>query len=302
MKKITIIGGANIDYTITSKHPLIKGDSLPSNMEESFGGVGRNIAETLSRLNIDTTFITALSFKDKGQHLVKHLNDTSCTTISIPCDKTSQYVMILDQHHDLYMGFNDMNSLENALNIDKIKPYHDKIKDSDYLVIEGNLNESLIEYIFNVYKNIPIIVDGISAQKVIKFKPYLHNIFMMKMNALEANALLDKDYQSFNELKHASMTLHDKGINHVLLTLGERGAFYGSTLGIIHDHYPTDEVVNTSGAGDSFLAGCIYALINHHPILKTALSMSKITLKSLNAVNQSLTETLLLAEMERLNE
>lgn len=298
MKKVMVIGGANIDLSIKSKHALRKNDSLEASMERSFGGVGRNIVENLARLNIQTSFITALSTQDLGKNLVVHLKRLNVKPYIIEASKTSEYVMIQDENNDLFMGFNDMKSAENVLTFNAITPYHDTIQSSDYILLEGNLSKALIDEIFKRFKN-PIIVDGISTTKVMKFLPYLKHIYILKVNTYEANALLSESNESIDEFIKAAKKLIGKGIAHVFITLGDKGAIYANNEEVQFGNVMSREIINTSGAGDSFLSGAIYGLVHQRDMLKCGLSMSALTLKAKEAVNQSLSESLLIKEMEQ---
>jgi len=298
LKKVVVLGGANIDLVIKSTKPLRKNDSLEAKMEKSFGGVGRNIAENLARLNIHTSFISALSYNDLGANLINHLKSLNVKVYVIESKKTSEYVMIQDENNDLFMGFNDMKAAENALCFNSISPYHDTIHSSDYLILDGNVSQNVINKLFKTF-DVPIIVDGISTVKVMKFLPHLNKIFMIKLNAHEANALLGESNESVESFKAATKKFLDKGITHVFITLGKNGAIYGNNQEIRVHKNKKREIINTSGAGDSFLSGAIYGLIHHLDMLQCGLSMSALTLKAKEAVNQSLSKTLLLKEMEQ---
>ncbi len=55
---ISLIGGANIDILAKSYSPLKDFDSNPGKVNISFGGVGRNIADNLARLDQKVSLIT----------------------------------------------------------------------------------------------------------------------------------------------------------------------------------------------------------------------------------------------------
>ena len=57
---VTVIGGSNMDIQGFPNNPLVMYDSNPGKVDISMGGVGRNIAENLSRLNVNTKLISAI--------------------------------------------------------------------------------------------------------------------------------------------------------------------------------------------------------------------------------------------------
>ena len=64
-KYVCVIGGANIDIIGTPKAGLSKNDSSPGKISKSLGGVARNIAENLSKLDIKVELIDENTFKTK---------------------------------------------------------------------------------------------------------------------------------------------------------------------------------------------------------------------------------------------
>jgi pseudouridine kinase len=52
MRKVVVIGGANVDVKGRASGPYLSGTSNPGRVTVSPGGVGLNIAESLSRLGV----------------------------------------------------------------------------------------------------------------------------------------------------------------------------------------------------------------------------------------------------------
>jgi 1-phosphofructokinase len=71
--------------------------------------------------------------------------------------------------------------------------------------------------------------------------------------------------------------LRDKGIAHVVISLGERGALWVNASGAWLANPPHCDVISTVGAGDSMVAGLVYGLLmsqtsEHTLRLATAIS------------------------------
>ena len=66
---VCVVGGANVDIEGRVPGSLLLADSNLGTVIRSPGGVGRNIAENLTRLDTPTRLITALGRDDNGTWL-----------------------------------------------------------------------------------------------------------------------------------------------------------------------------------------------------------------------------------------
>ena len=70
---ILTIGGTNVDIQGKSHTNVVRYDSNPGMIGISFGGVGKNIAENISRLGISSKLITALGDDLYGNDIMEYL-------------------------------------------------------------------------------------------------------------------------------------------------------------------------------------------------------------------------------------
>ena len=63
---VLVIGAANLDIKGIPEEPLLAGTSIPGQIRTSLGGVARNIAENLARLDVDTVLLTAVGDDPTG--------------------------------------------------------------------------------------------------------------------------------------------------------------------------------------------------------------------------------------------
>ena len=103
-----------------------------------------------------------------------------------------------------------------------------------------------------------LVVDSRSfaLADLLEVKPWL-----IKPNEEEISAYLGKEIFSLAEVKDASQMLVAKGIENVMITLGERGACLACEAGYFTVTAPKIEAVSTVGAGDSAIAGFLAATL-----------------------------------------
>ena len=286
MKKILIIGASNIDYFGMTDKAIIKKDSNIGTIKVSFGGVGRNICENLARLGANVTFITAIGNDELSKSMATALKELGVEIMAPEgIEFSSSYMAIHDSTGDMIFAINDMKAI-NKIDVEYLKSQHGLINQFDYVVCDGNLSEESISYIFDKYRDKGILVDGISATKVMKFKDYLANIYLLKCNIYEAQALVGKKLHG-NEL--LSQLMH-KGCKTVVVTDGVNDIYFSDGLQIFKSTVtPVKDIVNATGAGDSMFAGMVYKLIQEIDIqeaVEFGKEVSTVTLKSPKAVSE----------------
>ena len=295
MKKINILGMANEDLFVRSDIPLTYRDSLPGTVTSRHGGVGRNIAETLGRLGVNPAFFSALSSRDIGQFIREHLESLNVTVHHAEAAKTSRYVAFLDDTGDLHIGVNDMKDVENALSVDYIESISDIMYMCDFLLLDANAAERVIGHVIATAKDkgVPLLIDGTSKTKIKRLIPFLPDIHTLKLNIHEAEALLDRTLTDINTVQNAAKEIQSMGPRHVYVTAGQSGAAHASEQKVTTMRPPLmDDAINTTGAGDAFLAGIAYALVHDLEPLPSAIALSSLTLMSEEAVNKALDEEL----------
>lgn len=285
MKKVLIIGAANIDYFGMIKDNLIMNDSNNGLIRISFGGVGRNICENLARLKTDITFITVIGSDGLGKLMLEELESLGVNVI-VPDNiaNTSSYMAIHDRTGDMLLAINDME-IFNRIDVVYLQNLDHIINKFDYLVCDGNLSQETIDFLFNTYHNKKILVDGISTNKVMKFANHLDKIYFLKCNIYEAQALIKKEVFE-SELLSELLVL---GCKQVVVTHGTKDIYYSDGVQIYKSKVePMKDIVNATGAGDAMFSGIAYQLLNEHSLqegVEFGKKLSTLTLASPRAVS-----------------
>ncbi|MDP6133298.1 MAG: PfkB family carbohydrate kinase, partial [Candidatus Marinimicrobia bacterium] len=108
---VSVIGGSNIDLQGSTENPLALNDSNPGEISMSVGGVGRNIAENLSRISIPAKIFSYVGADALGEFLIDETQRANVDTSYIKKHNalpTSQYLSILDDNNDMLVSISDM--------------------------------------------------------------------------------------------------------------------------------------------------------------------------------------------------
>jgi pseudouridine kinase len=295
--RISVIGGANIDLTAVLNDTFIAADSNPGHIEVGHGGVARNIAHNLALLGARTQLLTVVGgdlfgglLYDycKQQGIDMHLSERAHDV------RSGLYLSMHNHSGEMIAAVSDTEAVR-LITPEWFAKRSGEISTSDYVAADTNISEEAIRWLMeNV--TAPLFIDGVSTTKAHRVVnalrnaklPYLHTL---KLNLKEALAVTEAATYA-----EAAQRLLDMGVAHVYITLGSEGVYCRNAAEEWLFPALPGEVVNTTGAGDAFLAGVIYALAKEIPFPQTAqygLMAARATLMSPKAVNPNIANILL---------
>src|SRR3989339_2066724 len=150
MSKVVVIGGAVVDLFAYPHQHIQMNDSNPGYFTTSLGGVGRNIAENLARLNIDTTLITVLGKDAQGKMIENHAKSVNLKISAILAETTPSYISIMDEHKDTVVAIAAMDQIL-LLTKEEIEKRSALLNQADIILADTNLSEDTLNYIFHHY-------------------------------------------------------------------------------------------------------------------------------------------------------
>ena len=270
---VVCIGAANADITAYASAPVRMGESNPSKIGITAGGVSRNIGENLQRLGVPVKLLSCIGGDVYGEKISAECQaagmDISQVSVE-PGRKSSTYIALIDEMGELLVGMSDMSILKN-LSIDYIKQKHSVIKGAQLIVMDPGLSEEVFDYILNTYGDKPIFVDSVSTAYAQVVRRSSMNIFSITANRLEAQTLSGIQVRTKEDAAAAAEVITGMGAEHVYITLGRNGVFYRNRTGKTAYAPATDSsapVINTNGAGTATTAALVYGYLNGFPLQK----------------------------------
>lgn len=261
---IVVVGGANVDLLGVAIEPLRADDSNIGHICESPGGVGRNIAENLARLGVRTHLITAFGTDAHGRWLREQ-----CTREGIDVSASpdvadvpgSRYLAISDASGDMRLALNDMRALD-ALTPAVLSSASGLLGSASVVVADTNLPAETLVWLAN-HVTAPLLVDPVSSVKAGRIASVLDRVYALKLNVLEANALLGTAVSAEDDAgcSATARALLDAGVSRVFLTRGPRGVIAADGAETLTLPAPQVVIANATGAGDAFSAGVARATL-----------------------------------------
>lgn len=256
--KVLNFGSLNIDYVYEVDNFVKKGETIASkSMQQFVGGKGLNQTVALKRAGVNVAHAGSVG-KD-GSFLLDYLSnegiDTSLIYIN-PDVKTGHAIIQIDHSHDncilLYGG---ANRAIPAFYFDKILHTYQA---GDFIVLQNEINDvsKIIEQAHEkgmivIYNPAPMNEDA--KQVNFDFVDYLI------LNEHEASALLNIDPENISQLIEGLARRFSN--KHIILTLGETGSVYIHGERIYRQKAYRAPVVDTTGAGDTFIGFFVASIV-----------------------------------------
>ncbi len=265
---IFMIGASNVDISATSTAGLLEGDSNPGSVSIGFGGVGRNIAENLARLNRNPCLVTSYGQDEFSKMLIRQAKelgiDISLSLHSQDCS-SSVYICVNRPDGEMYVAINDMkvcDLLTPAFFADKL----DALSTAKAVVMDANLPGETLSFLA-AHCSAPLFADAVSTKKAGRLRALLPRLTGLKSNRLEAELLTGLSIRTEKDAVTVAAALQNLGIQHVFLTMGSWGALVASGDKALWMPPLMNTMVNTTGCGDAFFAGALCALLDGQDIL-----------------------------------
>ena len=269
MKNITIIGNAIIDVLAKSVNAKVfETGSLPvDNIKLTFGGDALNEAIVLTRLGKNVDLISKVGDDEAGSRVLSFLKDSGISVDKVAIEKgldTSINIVLIDEQGERHFLTNPVGSQRKLSEAD-IFPYLDSANDIvsfASIFVSPILDIPAMKRVFRKIKENPdriLVADLTKAKKGERLKdiaellPYVDYILPND----EEIALLtgEKDPEINAKL------LVEAGVSCAVIKCGNKGCIIKTKEEIYHiPAYPVKNCIDTTGAGDNFAAGFLWAL------------------------------------------
>lgn len=302
---VCVIGGSNIDIQGFPSTELIYKDSNVGEVKISLGGVGRNIAENLVRMGVNTRLISTIGDDVYGQKILDEARMVGINmqdSLVVSGASTSTYLSILDDTKDMVLAISHMDISEH-MTVNFIKGKRHVIENASLCVLDTNLPIEVLEYIVTAFKDKVFFLDTVSTTKAKKVKDLIGYFHTIKPNKIEAEMLTGVTIEDESDLKKAVAILHQKGVKQVFISLGERGVFYSGTTssGVIQP--PKVNIINATGAGDAFIAALGLGFLKGMSTIESAeiaIAASIIALSHENTINPQMSSETIFEKVKEL--
>jgi len=265
MEKVLVLGSINIDFvSFVSRYPH-PGETLVSNDFGIFqGGKGANQAIALAKLDVPTLMLGKV-----GKDILSDLALSSLKESGVDTSGISKSQKNSTGSASIWVNAQGQNSIviypgANGEVDEDIIIQHEKFFDGASWLLtqfEIPLESILLALKFAKKHGLKTIMDPAPVRKI------SNNDVWGLVDYLLPNEIELRELTHTEDVLKGIHILKSRGVKEVIVKLGKQGAGY-EDKGIFNlfPTVPVEQVVDTTGAGDCFIAGFLYGMIQWRDI------------------------------------
>ncbi|KYG26692.1 ribokinase [Alkalihalobacillus trypoxylicola] len=254
MKHIVIIGSSSMDFVVSADKRPEKGETIIGNQFVSMpGGKGANQAVAAARLGSKVTMLGSVGTDRYADEILNNFkkNNVSTEHLRIIPDVSTgtAHITIAEKDNSIIVvkGANEyvtVSYIEEKINV---------IEEADIVLIQQEIPADTVEYVIELCEQLQkkIILNPAPYRKV--SKELLKKATYLTPNEHECQSLFEEENQS---------DILRQFPNQLMITEGENGVrYFDGTKECLIPSYSVD-VVDTTGAGDTFNAAFAVSLVH----------------------------------------
>lgn len=216
------------------------------------GGKGANQAVAAARLGGDVLFVAKVGDDIFGKQTLEGLTNENIDTSHIFMDDTAPsgtaLIIVNDEGENSIVvapGANAKLSVEDVQSIANLK-------ETAFILMQLEIPMETIAAVINTAKlnGTHVILNPAPAQ--VLSNDILDGLFLLVPNESEATILTGIAITDIASASKAADALLQKGVRHVIITMGKQGAYFKSAVKEFQIPAPTVVAIDTTAAGDTF--------------------------------------------------
>ena len=266
-----MLGSINIDLMITAKDFPQEGETiLGSKFRVAMGGKGANQAASLSKLGNKTFMLAAVGNDEFGERAIHDLEENyqvDTSFVEKSTESNTGVAMIVQANN------NNKIIVDAAANMDisfeNVKMALGNADEGDIILSQFEIDPKLIDKSFALAKEKNLITAFNPAPaKEISSEMY-KNIDYLILNQSECEFLSGIYPETETDCRTAARKFINEGCQAVIITLGKSGSTYIDREQSLYAPAEKIKVIDTTGAGDSFIGAFLSGLNREMPIMES---------------------------------
>ncbi len=303
---VLVIGAASLDIKGRPDAAPLRGSSNAGRIRISPGGVARNIAENLARLDVETILLTAVGNDDAGERILGQAAGSGIDiseALIVEGQHSGAYMALLQPDGALEVGVDDMGIME-ALAPSYFEERHQLFAGASMAAVDANLTARALAAVVHLCRqyDVPLAADPTSVSLAERLRAHLPAFSMTTSNVPETQVLSGQTFppEDPEAALAAASHLVALGVDTAVVALAERGVVYASRETRGHIPAVPTLVIDPTGAGDAMVGAIIFGLREGIPLdecVRLGVTAASLTLRSRETVRPDLSVDLLYDEL-----
>lgn len=302
---VAVIGAVNMDVFGVASHRIVGGSSNEGHVFYKLGGVGRNIALNLCRLDVPNYLVTVYGDDYNGE-LFK--SDAVRNGMDITYSRqltgvgTSTYLYVNQPDGDRMVGLDDMG-INGNITPDFLEERRSVVDNADRVVIDSNLSQQAIDWVYDNCDR-PVFAKSVSVNKARRLLSRPERLDTLVLDFVEAEVLSGVKVTDEASARRCADVLIRRGVRNVCVHGSNKGMLYRNADESVY--FPLSGKAssdrNTNGAGASAVAALTWARglgCGFGESGRLAVAAASLTAESNEAVNPGMSADLLRERAER---
>lgn len=263
MSKVVVFGSFVVDLMARCPHLPVPGETVKGTLfKMGAGGKGFNQGVAAHKAGADVTVITKLgkdSFADVAVNMMDQLGMNKDYLFYSDDVETGIAEILVDENTSqnkivIVPGACNTITSEEVEGIEKV------IKEAEYILLQLEVNQDANDMVADMANRYGCKVIVNTAPYSPLSDEFLSKVYMVTPNEIEAKEITGIHVCDLETAKKSAKYFYDKGVKHVIITLGSKGVFVSSDGR--EEIVPAFKVnaLDTTGAGDAFNGGLLTAL------------------------------------------
>lgn len=268
MNRISVIGSLNMDLVFQTDRLPLAGETIAGkNFNLIPGGKGANQALAAAKAGAETRLFGCVGEDEFGDVLLKSLLEAK-VDISHIKKVTAVHsgvasIILEGSGENRIIVIPGANDLVDADYIDK---HWESIQNSALLILQHEIPIQTCQYVIQraSESSVPVLLNPAPFHSI--SDEILRKVDYLVLNETELHGLLHRKITSIDDVLEAGKLINQKGVKHVLITLGSDGAVLVTDDEWFHHPAYSVEVVDTTAAGDTFVGNFASAIIKGYEL------------------------------------
>jgi ribokinase len=262
-KAVTVVGSINYDIILKQKRlPAIGETYTADSVTFSGGGKGANQAVQCAKLGLETYMIGKVGNDSFGSELLSNLDQYGVNIEWVGRADTNTGLGIVNSLEDGKLISTISKGANYSVTTEDIDRASEVFERSKIVILQLEIPKEIVEYTITLAKKHEcyVILNAAPAREV--DEEYLRMVDCFVVNETEASFYSGENITTVEDADRNCEKLYEYANHLLVITLGEKGS-------VLYDgkskyFFPSKKVnvVETTGAGDSYTGALAYAIMN----------------------------------------